>query len=238
MSEPLYKLGGLRFWSEKEILFREMATTHITATVSKTLRDINNAWYIERVESPILTPSDFVSKEYSDNDVFSTNHSANGQPLALRAETTMGSYQYAQHSRKKLPLCIWQAGKSFRRELNDGASASKLRFLEFWQLEFQCIYSSTTKADYRGEMIKAIRKDVEMFMGKESRVVPSDRLPSYSESTLDIELNTTKGWKEIASCSIRNDYTNAIVTEISIGLDRIVSLAQNCLTTRQTCDSI
>jgi hypothetical protein len=53
-------------------------------------------------------------------------------------------------------------------------------------------------------------------------VVPSDRLPPYSESTLDIEVNG----REVASCSIRTDYSEETrVCEIAFGLDRIVHFA-------------
>jgi len=56
---------------------------------------------------------------------------------------------------------MWQVGKSFRRELTDGATAAKLRFLEFTQLEFQCIYSSNTKADYREPLIDLVQTEID-----------------------------------------------------------------------------
>ena len=71
--------------------------------------------------------------------------------LALRPETTPGSYAYAQHllnthSGYKPPLCVWQAGKSFRREQDQ--VTKNMRLKEFWQQEFQCIYSSDTLNDW------------------------------------------------------------------------------------------
>jgi glycyl-tRNA synthetase len=140
----------------------------------------------------------------------------------LRPETTASSYEWARKIGGRLPLCIWQAGKSFRRELSDGATAAKLRFNEFWQLELQCIYAVGTKADYRKALIDSLITEVARFTGGAVRVVPSDRLPPYSESTLDIEVNG----REVASCSIRTDYSEETrVCEIAFGLDRIVHFA-------------
>lgn len=233
MSEALYEFGGLRFWNEDEIELREAFSNRAISVVKDTLLNINPAWSFSQVEGPILTPRSSINGAYDDNDLFSTNHKICDNFLYLRPETTASSYAYARFIRKKLPLCVYQKGKSFRRELNDGATATKLRFNEFWQLEFQCIYSNTTKADYRAELIKAISLEIERFTMLETIVVNSDRLPLYSESTYDIEVNCPEisgvllgGSREIASCSIRNDFNSeAKVCEIAIGLDRVATLA-------------
>lgn len=70
-----------------------------------------------------------------------------------------------------------------------------------------------------------------MFLhNQEIRFVESDRLPSYSESTLDIETNYRDDWKEIASCSIRTDFSeDTRVCEIAIGLDRLIELNTNSI---------
>ncbi len=222
MSEALYGLGGLRFWTEDEIQLRELFTTRVISVVKRTLLNLNPAWSFSEMEGSILTPASAISISYDDTDIFTTNHNE----LCLRPETTHSSYLYAKHLKRKLPLCIYQKGKSFRRELNDGATASKLRFNEFWQLEFQCIYSGSTKADYRQELINKVSLEISRFTMLETRVQESDRLPSYSESTLDIEVNHNGAWREIASCSIRNDFDDdSKVCEIAIGLDRVASLA-------------
>lgn len=227
MSKALYSLGGLRFWDESEIELREMFQSRAVSVVKRSLISLNKAWTITRMEGPCLSPRDQISASYGDDDLFCTNHTAGGGQLYLRAETTPSSYAFARKLSAKLPLCVWQSGKSFRRETNDGASASKLRFNEFWQLEFQCIYAEDTKADYRAEVIAALCPELLRFTGRLPRTVPSDRLPSYSESTIDIELSLGEGkWREVASCSIRNDYLPGTkVCEIAIGLDRVVSLA-------------
>lgn len=226
MSEALYKFGGLRFWTEDEIQLREQFTQRIISVVKRTLLEINPSWSFAQMEGPILTPRSFISSSYNHSDLFSTNHKAGDAYLYLRPETTASSYVYARSLNKKLPLCVYQYGKSFRRELNEGASAAKLRFNEFWQLEFQCIYSDSTKADYRGSLIPVIGHEISRFTTMETRMVTSDRLPSYSESTTDIEVNHNEKWHEMASCSIRNDFSeDTRVCEIAIGLDRIATLA-------------
>lgn len=225
MSEALFKLGGLRFWHEDEIELREAFQARAVSVTKRALLSLNPAWRFARVEGPILHPRSQISAAYDDSDIFVTNDIRGGEHLCLRAETTPSSYAYARWMGGKLPLCVWQAGISSRRETNDGASAAKLRFNSFWQLEFQCIYPLGTKADYRAAVMDAVRPEAERFTRRVSRVVPSDRLPSYSESTLDIEVDHDGRWREVASCSIRTDYSaETRVFELAIGLDRIASL--------------
>lgn len=230
MSKALFEAGGLRFWSEAEICKRDAFVESAALAVRDALRELNPAWQMQRVEGPCLAPSNQVSSAYSDDDVFVTNHNCMGSPLRLRAETTATSYTWARHLMQnhkwaKPPICVWQVGKSFRRETNDGASASKLRYNEFYQLEFQCIYRADTKADYRLAVINKIEPLIRRSTGLESRLAASDRLPSYSQSTLDIEVLSGQQWREIASCSIRNDFAeNVLVCEIAIGLDRVLDV--------------
>lgn len=221
MSEALYKHGGLRFWTEDEIERRELFQQRAASVVRRTLLALNPAWRIFRVEGPCLCPRRYVSDAYTEADIFVTNH----KDFVLRPETTATSYAWARRIGGRLPLCVWQVGKSFRRETNDGASAAKLRFNEFWQLEFQCIYALGTKADYRAALIEALIVQIGHETERTVRMVESDRLPAYSESTLDIEVSAYPTWREVASCSIRTDYSpDTRVCEIAIGLDRIVSL--------------
>lgn len=227
MSEALYEFGGLRFWTEDEIELREMFAARAISVVKKTLLDMNPAWSFARMEGPILTPKSTISPEYDSNDLFVTNHEASGEFLCLRPETTQSSYAYARFLNKKLPLCVYQQGKSFRRELNDGATAAKLRFNEFWQLEFQCIYSASTKADYRDALKNSIANEISRFIRLPVHIDVSDRLPTYSDSTIDIVACTNiLKIVEMASCSIRNDFSeDTKVCEIAIGLDRVATLA-------------
>lgn len=227
MSLALFGAGGLRFWEESEIELRDAFIQRVSAVVKRVLADMNPAWRFYRVEGPILQPRGTISAAYDDGDIFVTNHIWAGQELCLRAETTPSSYAYARHIGGKLPVCVWQAGISSRRETNDGASAAKMRFNNFWQLEFQCIHGKETKADYRAALIEAVRHEIERFCMVKTVVEESDRLPSYSMSTIDICAVLPDGkHRELASCSLRTDYSEAaIVTEIAVGLCRVATLA-------------
>ena len=227
MSKALYTFGGLRFWDEDEIAVREAFQLATSQLVSKTLRDANQAFRVYRCEGPMLCPRDRISDAYSDGDIFRTNHKVGGDDLYLRAETTPSSYAVAREIGGKMPICVWQSGKVARRETNDGASAAKLRFNEFWQMEFQAIYRDDTKADYRAILLEKLSPHVERFTGKPVRIVNSDRLPAYSKSTLDIEVFWNGVWKEVASCSIRTDFSpETLVCEIAFGLCRIVEVSK------------
>lgn len=229
MSVALYNTGSLRFWSEDEIKLREQLVSTFADTVSTNLKEVNLAWQCHRIEAPVLTPRSLMPA-YDDDDVFATEHVAGGEQLALRAETTPGSYAWAKFAlnNMKLPLCVWQAGKSYRREQNDGASAAKLRFNEFWQQEFQCIYSADSKADYRAKIIDKVAHAIKLATQSDVRIVESERLPAYSDSTLDIEALDGETWREMASVSIRKDFSETTkVLEVAIGLDRVVTLAMN-----------
>ena len=227
VSEALFKLGGLRFWHEAEIELRDAFQACVVPVVKRTLLSVNPAWRFARCEGPILHPRSQISAAYGDDDIFVTNHIAGGEALVLRPETTPSSYAYARWLGGKLPLCVWQAGISSRRETNDGASAAKDRYNSFWQLEFQCIYPEGTMADYRSALIPQVAREVERFTGRRTRVVPSDRTPAYAQSTLDIEIELPDGkWREVASCSIRTDFSdNTRVCEIAIGLCRLARWA-------------
>jgi glycyl-tRNA synthetase len=228
MSNAFYDIESLRFYDEAEIELREMMTARIANNVKRTLAQVNSAWKVYRVEGPLLTPRNFVSPSYDEDDIFITQIEKAGSKLVLRPETTVSSYEFARkkYAREKFPLCVWQVGKSFRVEKSDGATAAKLRFNEFYQLEFQCIYSVGTKADYRKYLMDSVSADVSMFLsGEKVRHVESDRLPAYSESTLDIEVPFRNDWKEVASCSIRTDFSeDTRVCEIAIGLDRLIEI--------------
>ena len=222
MSEAFYDLGGLRFWNEEEIELRTHIQELLISTVRRSLLGINSAWTIHQIEGPCLIPQDQINEGYTDKDVFVTNH----KELRLRPETTASSYLYARRLHKR-PLCIYQVGKSFRRELNDGASAAKMRYNEFWQLEFQCIYTNDTKAQYQIPLLTSVGREVARFTEAPIRTSNSDRLPKYSESTIDLEVLIAEDkWMEVASCSIRTDFSEQEkVCEMAIGLDRIVELS-------------
>ena len=239
MSEALYPLGGLRFWNEREILVRDQAVQSLYFGLSKALQGLNSAWTFHRMEGPLLTPRSFISAAYDESDLFTIGAKLGSENGALRAETTASSYLYAEHLLKsgqaRAPVCVWQVGKSFRRETNDGARASELRFNEFYQAEFQCIYKEGTKADIRGCAEEAMTKVIKQITrASDTRMVNSDRLPAYSSETRDIEVpygvvvvdgvNPEPKWKEMASISTRTDFPmdGHLVLEVAVGLDRLV----------------
>lgn len=144
--------------------------------------------------------------------------------LVLRPETTMGSYAYAKHllnehnERKvKPPIVVYQHGKSFRKEQDQ--VVKNMRLKEFYQLEFQIIFSSTTKNDYSLTLLPAVRDAISSFIGP-CKLIPSDRLPDYAEWTQDVVCERND--MEVCSISKRLDFDGMVVLEVAIGTDRCV----------------
>ena len=226
MSLALYERSGLRFWTEDEIATRNYSIATLLRMLRRSFEQMNSAWTFHQIEGPALTPRLFVSSTYDADDIFIVNDGR----LALRPETTASSYLMAAYflSRgiAKAPLCVWQAGKSFRVESNDGASAPKLRFNEFWQCEFQFIFGVDTKAPVYDAAVKAAADAITRITGADHRIVVSDRLPAYATETTDIEVQYGGKWKEMASISRRTDYPDKTktVVEVAVGLDRLISV--------------
>ena len=81
------------------------------------------------------------------------------------------------------------------------------------------MYSNTTMNDYSINLIPKVEKMISDLIGV-CHTEKSDRLPSYSEETIDI-INTRRGM-EVCSISKRKDYEDVKVLEIAIGTDRLV----------------
>jgi glycyl-tRNA synthetase len=236
----LYDANGLVHWTEREIRLRDNAISYISAEVTYLLRSINPAWDIRRVEAPILTPREMISAAYGPDDVYIQQQlGEHDRELVLRPETTPSTYAYmahvlAGHERARLPLCVWQAGKSFRREQDQ--PTRHIRLKEFWQMEFQCAYAADTANDYHAAVLEPVRHMLAAVTRLPTRIVPSDRLPAYSEITMDVEVDNGDKWMEVASISRRTDFPATVtvtgksgqrevevrVLEIAIGLDRCV----------------
>lgn len=228
-----YNVNGLITWNEKEIEARDYFTKQLILSVKESLLNANKAWSFTRIESPLLTPSELINPNYTDEDVYRVN-----SELTLRPETTIGSYEYARELIEDqfnlLPMVVFQSGKSFRQE--QAQTLKNVRFKEFYQLEFQCLYSEDTLNDYQTVVSEDLVGIVHKLTGLPVRIVESDRLPSYSEKTIDIEVKTTHKWLEVCSISVRNDFktqakfqtkkglkfSNIKVLEIAFGLDRLV----------------
>lgn len=232
MSTPVYhNLAQLRAWTESELDHRDLAQQTLVACVKRSLRAANRAWAFTRVEAPMLMPRDLMSAEYSDDDIWTTPVLLAEQPFVLRAETTPTTYAaihalYPKIAALKPPHCFWQAGKSFRREPQ--SSANRLRFFEFTQLEFQSLYAPSTMADYRAMILPELSDTLSWLARSPARIVPSERTPAYATSTMDVEVRHRDQWREVASVSIRTDFSDALLNlEIAIGLDRLVSIAHD-----------
>jgi glycyl-tRNA synthetase len=214
-----YESNGLVFWSEEEIALRQMIEQHLVRAVTSNLKIQNRGFEILRVEAPLITPKEFINPNYSDKDMFVLD-----EQFVLRPETTMGTFKAIEHllsshnDRKvKLPICVWQHGKSFRREQDQPTKFMRLK--EFYQLEFQIVYSPTTLNDYSISLIPAVQKALVELIGP-CRVEPSDRLPDYAESTTDIVCE--KSNMEVCSISKRKDFSQGKVLEVAVGTDRCV----------------
>lgn len=216
----LYDSNGLMFWNEQDIEDRTAYFNRIVLDLQTGLKKLNRAFDMYRVEAPILTPAELVSAEYDKADYFQTSD----ETLSLRPETTMGSYIYARHlidsqdKRYKLPLVVYQLGKSFRREQDK--TVKNMRLKEFYQLEFQALYSDTTLADYPTAIKEIVLESLSNLLKYDCHLEPSDRIPSYSLSTTDVICNGM----EVCSMSERKDFEGAKNFEVAIGMDRLVYL--------------
>lgn len=237
---PVYNVNGLPFWSQEDIRLRNYLKDHFANTVLGILEKENPAWKMLEIEAPLLTPVSLINPNYTREDVWMQELMDDEIfQLVLRPETTPGSYAYAQkllesHSIYKPPFIIWQAGKSFRREQDQ--VTKNMRLKEFYQQEFQCIYTADTMNDYHTAVLEPIKDMLADACNLSARVIASDRLPSYSEITMDVEVFNGDKYMEVCSISRRTDFPakakfqtkkglvekNLMVLEIAIGLDRII----------------
>lgn len=224
----LLKNNGFLHWEEEEIEIRDFMIRIFSSSVGRFLKSTNPKWDIRRVEAPTISPIEFISSSYLPEELWGIS-----TDLVLRPETTASTYRYMthilnNHSKTSLPFCVWQAGKSYRKEQNQPISKMKLK--EFWQMEFQCAYSADSKNDYHSAALEPVRNMIEKVIKLPARIIQSDRLPSYSTLTTDIEVLFNKNWMEVCSISLRNDFPKQkvlpergiSVLEIAIGLDRCV----------------
>lgn len=231
--EFIYNFNALPFYSKKDLLLKDYLTKRLELEVQDMLLKQNRAWHFVQIESPSLIPRDLINSNYTEDDVW-VQQSKNHAELVLKPETTPASYEYAKHlleQQKQLPpFCVWQVSKSFRREQDQ--ATKHCRFKEFYQQEFQCIYSADTKNNYQENIIEDLAKILMDIVALPTRIVLSDRLPSYSIKTIDIEVFNGDKWMEICSVSLRKDFTyqpivknklvSCLVLEIAIGVDRLI----------------
>lgn len=240
--KPLYNINGLVHWTQREISLRESMQARFAEDVFGWLRGTNPAWRFDRVEAPIMIPRSMINANYTNDDLWVFHqHDENEPELVARPETTPGTYawmvdQLEGHNGVRLPWCVWQSGKSFRAEQDQVLKHMRLK--EFYQMEFQCAYSADTANDYHAACLEPVRRMLGSALGLPTRVIPSDRLPGYSQVTMDVEVDTGDRWMEVCSISRRTDFpirnryqaknrewreTDILVLEIAIGLDRCVN---------------
>lgn len=252
--QNIFNINGLVFWNEEEIRLRETMRDFFAKRVQSDLLAMNDRWKFFQIEAPLLNPRDLLNANYTENDIWLqdprlsledqawVNSEASLPPriLSLRPETTPGSYAYAQHLLNNVhpkvfpPLVVWQAGKSFRREIVQPTKHMRLK--EFYQQEFQCIFTADTGMDYQEAMLTKVQQMIGSMIHLPTRLIESDRLPAYSKRTMDVEIWNGDKWMEVCSISLRTDFPqkltfqgkkdvvekDALVLEIAIGLDRLV----------------
>lgn len=239
--DSLFNVNGLMFWTEDEVQVRDWFRDRIVSRIRKELTDINPAWRFMGVEAPLLMPRSLMNKNYTNEDVYIQSGLVGDDELVLRPETTPGTYVFVRKllddtaSGVRPPVCVWQCGKSFRREQDQPQKHVKLK--EFYQLEFQCVFTEDTAKDYHEALIAPTARILHDLIGLPARVVESDRLPDYSRKTMDVEVDNGDKWMEVCSMSLRTDFPGKarfttpkgkvvehglLVAEVAIGLDRCV----------------
>ncbi len=214
--------NGLVTYTEQEIDYRDYLIKTISSQLRLELENINQAFNIVRCETSCLMSLFDLTRAYLDDERY-TFSMQEEESLALRPETTKGTFSVAEEMLKrgviKLPCCVWQKGKSFRKEQTSPTKHVKLK--EFWQQEFQCVYGVGTKADYFSLMLSGIVDMFQFVLGTNVWMEDSDRIPGYSSRTVDI-IGNLKGYSlELCSISQRHDFVYDVV-EVAIGLDRCV----------------
>ena len=209
----IYDYNALPFYDEEDILQRERFTQAIARHVQRLLTATNPAWSFHRLEAPSLIPRALVSSNYEDDELWTQFKDTPERQLVLKPETTPSTYAWLRerlrHQAVRPPVCAWQLSKSFRREQDQ--PTKHCRFKEFYQQEFQCLYTADSHNDYFDRIIRPLAQAFALEVCCPTRLVVSDRLPTYSEKTWDIEVWNSEKWMEVASISVRNDFPDPFV---------------------------
>jgi len=195
--------NGLVVYDRKDLLNRRYFFDYISSQMEEKIKQMNKSFKFFQIESSSLIPNELINSEYTEDKYFKID-----KEFSLKPETTPASYDYAKEvftGEALPPICVYQLSKSFRRE--DDKTHRHMRLKEFYQLEFQCIYSATTADDYHSKMVESTKEILSyLFPERKLQVIPSDRIPHYSESTIDIEMWDEDRWMEVCSISLRNDF--------------------------------
>ena len=206
--EFLYDFNALPFYSEQDIIDRERFARAMADHVRRLLLATNPAWTFTRIEAPTLIPRNLVNPNYTNEDLWVQESKDPSRALVLKPETTSSTYTWMvealRHAHIRPPMCVWQLSKSYRRE--DDQPTKHCRFKEFYQQEFQCVFTSDSANDYFSAIIENLAQAFMQEVCCPTRLVVSDRLPSYSEKTWDVEVWNSEKWMEVASISLRHDF--------------------------------
>lgn len=214
--EPIYSNSQV-IYNELDIEKRESLIRELSVIVKNSMQSLNPSVKFARVETPIITPESYLQTHIENK--FQMLDTSRG---ILRPETTAGTkeafklmYPQAPQRKKIMPICLWQVGKSFRDEVNgESMRFKKLRLVEFYQIEFQLFCSQGTMADYLNPVIDDL---INNYGGYKMEITDK---PHYSLKTIDWEIDGV----EVSSCSLRSDFEDGMLFEISIGLDRLLHI--------------
>ncbi len=216
--------NGLIYYTADDIRIRNFLISEISERLKAAFKELNRAIEFVRIETPCLVPQSIVQDHIDDDfDLWKVEK----EDLYLRPESTKGTFLMfpvvcPQKTKlaKILPMCLWQAGLSFRVEQDN--TFAHLRFKQFYQLEFQLAYHEGTKANYHACAVNSIQAILRhIFPQKDIRSEPTDP-PFYSKKTTDIYLHD----HEAVAISDRTDFEYPIL-EVSCGLDRLTAIYQN-----------
>lgn len=206
--EFLYDYNALPFYDQEDLLLRVRFTQAMARHVERLLRATNPAWEFHQLEAPTLLPRALVNPNYTDADLWAQTSDTPERQLVLKPETTPSTYAWLldrmRHRRVRPPVCAWQLSKSYRREADQ--PTKHCRFKEFYQQEFQCLYAADSHNDYFAAIIRPLAQAFALEVCCPTRLVVSDRLPSYAEKTWDVEVWNSEKWMEVASVSVRHDF--------------------------------
>ena len=132
--------------------------------------------------------------------------------IYLRPETAQGIFvnfkNVMRTTRKKLPMCIAQIGKSFRNEITPGNFTFRTREFEQMELEFFCKPGEDLKwHKYWKEFCKNWLLTLGMTENNlRLRDHSKEELSHYSNATTDIEYAFPFGWGELWGIADRTDF--------------------------------
>ena len=232
--------NGLIYYDEADIEAREFLIRFISRELRDAMRLLNRGIDFIRVETPCLVPQEIIQPHIQakfplwqvswkeDTDALCPGEESG---LWLRPESTHCTYTMfselfpdSLRFKKVLPLCLWQAGLSFRVEQDK--TFRNMRFKQFYQLEFQLAYAEGTKADYHTHAVKAVIELLEKLFPQwvddhiySVELEDSEEIPFYSERTTDLCVLD----HEVVAISTRTDFKYPVL-EISCGLDRLLAI--------------